>query len=125
MLGNRRRLRKLACLRSLYKSTTFFVSYILSKIGVYFITFCEIVFLTLVLIGFKTKLIAYARSILLLSFGIAVTIDLAIKAPLDYSVWTNLAAAFLLAAQSKYSYSIDEISKNHLDKLLGDFFLCY
>ncbi|SKC09213.1 DoxX protein [Soonwooa buanensis] len=95
------------------RTLTFFLPNILSKIGAYFATFCEVVFSILLLIGFKTKVIAYATSILLLSFGIAMTIALGVKAPLDYSVWTSVAAAFLLAAQNKFPFSIDNlINKN-------------
>lgn len=95
------------------KTLTYFLPNVLSKVAAYFATFCEILFSILLLIGFKTKITAYATGFLLLSFGIAMTISLGIKAPLDYSVWTSVAAAFLLAVQNKYSFSIDElINKN-------------
>ncbi|WP_300672289.1 DoxX family membrane protein [Soonwooa sp.] len=95
------------------RTLTFFLPSFLSKVGAYIATFCEIVFSILLLIGFKTKIIASATSLLLLSFGIAMTIALGVKAPLDYSVWTSTAAAFLLATQNKFSFSIDElINKN-------------
>lgn len=95
------------------RTLTFFLPNILSKIGAYFATFCEIVFSILLLIGFKTKLIAYATTLLLLSFGLAITIAVGVKAPLDYSVWTSATAAFLLAAQNNFPFSIDNlINKN-------------
>ena len=95
------------------KTLTYFLPNTFSKIAAYFATFCEILFSILLLIGFKTKITAYSTGFLLLSFGIAMTISLGIKAPLDYSVWTSVAAALLLAVQNKYSFSIDVlINKN-------------
>lgn len=95
------------------RTLAFFLPNILSKIGAYFATFCEIVFSILLLIGFKTKIIAYATTFLLLSFGLAMAIALGVKAPLDYSVWISTTAAFLLAAQNNFPFSIDNlINKN-------------
>lgn len=39
------------------------------------------------------------------------TVALGVKAPLDYSVWIGCAAAFLLASQEKYSFTIDHLTK--------------
>lgn len=50
------------------------------------------------LLPWWTAWTAAASGVLLLSFGLAMTFVLGPKAPLDYSVWTAAAGAFLLAA---------------------------
>lgn len=75
-------------------------------------TVLEIIFSVMLILGFKTKLAAYGTSILLLIFALSMTISLGAKAPLDYSVWVGCTAAFLLATQDKFSWSLDEFLKN-------------
>lgn len=48
------------------------------------------------LVGWRLHWWAFASAALLLSFALAMTAALGVKAPLDYSVWTAAAAAFLL-----------------------------
>lgn len=71
----------------------------------------EIVLPILLLIGYKTKTAAMASGVLLAGFGLAMTISFGIKAPLDYSVFTAAAAAFLLAAVGDYAFSLDRLLK--------------
>ena len=55
------------------------------------------------LLPWRTEWTAAASGALLLSFALAMTFVLGPKAPLDYSVWTAAAGAFLLAAtRGKY-----------------------
>lgn len=49
------------------------------------------------LVGWRLHWWAFAAAALLLSFALAMTGALGVKAPTDYSVWTAAAAAFLLA----------------------------
>lgn len=81
---------------------TFFLPALLSKMSAYTATFLEIILPVLLLLGFKLKWTAMATGVLLLLFALSMSIALGVKAPLDYSVWIGSAAAFLLAAQSKY-----------------------
>ena len=50
------------------------------------------------LVGWRLHWWAFAAAALLLSFALTMSCALGVKAPLDYSVWTATAAAFLLGA---------------------------
>jgi len=63
----------------------------------------------LLFIGFKTKYAAYAAALLTLFFALAMTYSFGIKEPLDYSVFTFSAGAFLLATMPHYNWSIDQL----------------
>ena len=90
---------------------TFFLPETLSNFSAYTATFLEILFPLMLILGFKTKMAAYGTGFLLLVFALSMTIALGIKAPLDYSVWIGSAAAFLLATQKEYYFSIDTLTK--------------
>ena len=94
------------------RQLTLFLPESLSKFSAYTATFLEILLPILLILGFKTKIAASATGILLLIFALSMCISLGIKAPLDYSVWVGSAAAFLLANQKNYEFSIDQIIKN-------------
>jgi len=95
------------------RQLTFFLPEILSTFSAYAATFLEIIFPLMLIFGFKTKIAAYGTGFLLLIFALSMTIALGLKAPLDYSVWVGSAAAFLLASQKEYFFSIDTLTKNH------------
>ncbi len=67
----------------------------------------EIIFSVLLLIGYKTRIVAISAGLLLLCFALAMTVSFGIKAPLDYSVWVDVTACFLLASIPSYAYSMD------------------
>lgn len=67
----------------------------------YVATASEIVLGILLLIPYKTKWIANLSGILLLSFALSMMISLGYKAPLDYSVFTAMSAAFALGFIAK------------------------
>lgn len=60
------------------------------------VTVLEIILGILLIIGIKVKEVAFISATLLFIFGFAMTIVMGIKAPLDYSVFTASASAFLL-----------------------------
>jgi uncharacterized membrane protein YphA (DoxX/SURF4 family) len=93
------------------RQLTFFLPEILSTFSAYAATFLEIIFPLMLIFGFKTKTAAYGTGFLLLIFALSMTIALGLKAPLDYSVWVGSAAAFLLASQKEYFFSIDTLTK--------------
>lgn len=93
------------------RQLTFFLPETLSNFSAYTATFLEILFPLMLILGFKTKMAAYGTGFLLLVFALSMTIALGIKAPLDYSVWIGSAAAFLLATQKEYYFSIDTLTK--------------
>ncbi|PIF34164.1 DoxX-like protein [Flavobacterium sp. 9] len=70
-------------------------------------TFFEILFGLFLIIGFKTRIVALGTSGLMLLFALSMAISVSIKAPFDYSVFTSSAAALLLSAIGKTSFSVD------------------
>lgn len=59
-------------------------------------TIAEVVLGVLLLIGFQMRIVALLSGILLLTFAFSMLFFLNVKAPLDYSVFTAAACAFLL-----------------------------
>jgi len=72
-------------------------------------TVLETGFALLLLFGYKTYYAALGAGVLLLLFGLAMTYSFGIKEPLDYSVFTASAGAFILASASPYKYSSDQL----------------
>ncbi|MBT2621152.1 DoxX family membrane protein [Chryseobacterium sp. ISL-6] len=93
------------------RKLTFFLPESLSQFSAYTATFFEIAIPLLLLVGYKTKIAAYGAGFLLLIFALSMSIALGVKAPLDYSVWVGSAAAFLLASQQEFSFSLDQLTK--------------
>lgn len=93
------------------RQLTFFLPETLSTFSAYTATFLEILFPLMLILGFKKKIAAYGTGVLLLVFALSMSIALGIKAPLDYSVWVGSAAAFLLATQKEFYFSIDTLTK--------------
>jgi len=72
-------------------------------------TGAEILLGLLLLIGWQTRITALLSGILLMSFGVAMTLALGIKAPLDFSVFSAAAGALLLAGWTRFPFSVDEL----------------
>lgn len=70
-------------------------------------TFFEILFGLFLIIGFKTRIVAFGTSGLMLLFALSMAISVSVKAPFDYSVFTSSAAALLLSAIGKTSFAFD------------------
>ncbi|MGV0922172.1 DoxX family membrane protein [Empedobacter tilapiae] len=94
------------------RTLTFFLPKYLSQLGAYGATFLEILFSILLLIGFKTRITALSTFLLLTIFALAMSIAFGVKVTFDYSVWISATAAFLLAVQSQYLFSIDQLMVN-------------
>ena len=62
-------------------------------------------------LGAFTRVAAFLSGWLLLLFALSMTSALGLKAPLNFSVFTGSAAAFLLATCTKYSWSLDSLWK--------------
>jgi uncharacterized membrane protein YphA (DoxX/SURF4 family) len=60
-------------------------------------TGAEILFGLLLLVGWHTRATALLSGLLLLSFGVAMTLALGVKAPLNFAVFTGVGGALLLA----------------------------
>lgn len=63
----------------------------------WFVTIAEVVLAVWLLTGVRSKEAALASGVLLVLFGIGMTIGSGIKAPLDYSVFAAAAGALVLA----------------------------
>ncbi|MCC9070434.1 DoxX family protein [Flavobacterium sp. F-65] len=72
-------------------------------------TVLETTFALLLLIGYKTRLMATGAAILTTLFALAMTYSFGIKDPLDYSVFAFATAAFLLSTMPQYRWSIDQL----------------
>lgn len=70
-------------------------------------TAAEIVLGLALLAGLFTRAAAFASGILLLLFALTMTFAIGVKAPLDYSVFSASAGAFLLAVYGSYPLSVD------------------
>lgn len=87
-------------------------SFVPSQLGeglALFATVLEVLLPLFLLFGYKIKIASFATGVLLLSFGLAMTLSFSVKAPLDYSVFTGAGAAFLLGTIGHYKYSIDHL----------------
>lgn len=74
-------------------------------------TVFEMILPAFLLAGYKTRMAALGSGLLLAGFGLAMATSSSIKSPLDYSVFTAAAAAFLLAGINRYAFSLDEMSR--------------
>ncbi len=63
----------------------------------------------LLIAGLKIRITSALSGVLLLSFAIAMATGLGIKKPLDYSVFSAAAAAFLLAFCEPDRYTLDKL----------------
>jgi uncharacterized membrane protein YphA (DoxX/SURF4 family) len=71
-------------------------------------TGAEIIIAGGLLIGRRLRWWAFAAAALLLSFALAMTGALGVKAPTDYSVWTAAAAAFLLGLVALQEHGLED-----------------
>jgi putative oxidoreductase len=70
-------------------------------------TVLEIALSVLLVIGFKIRYTAIASGILTCAFALAMTLSFGVKEPLDYGVFVNFMAAFLLATLPNHKWSLD------------------
>ena len=72
-------------------------------------TCTEITLGAALILGIFTRIAAVVSGLLLLMFALAMTAALGLKSPLDASVFSGSAAAFLLASADRYPISADSI----------------
>jgi uncharacterized membrane protein YphA (DoxX/SURF4 family) len=68
------------------------------------------------IVGFQTRKVAVGSGLMLLAFALGMTIGLGVKAPLNYSVFSAAAGAFLLATSIHDPLSIDMLRDWHTRK---------
>jgi hypothetical protein len=78
-------------------------------------TAAEVVVAGGLLVGWRLHWWAFAAAALLLSITLAMTGALGVKTPIDYSVWTAAAAAFLLGVVALREHGGDGIRKFDAD----------
>ncbi|MDT7829471.1 DoxX family protein [Pricia sp. S334] len=72
-------------------------------------TVAEVIFATLLLVGFKTELIAKLSGFLLLIFALSMTFSTGAKSAFDYSVFSASAAAFALSLMKEKYMEVDSL----------------
>jgi uncharacterized membrane protein YphA (DoxX/SURF4 family) len=72
-------------------------------------TGAEILCGLLLIIGWHTRAAARLSGLLLLSFGVAMTLALGVKAPLNFAVFSGVGGALLLATCERFPLSVDEL----------------
>jgi uncharacterized membrane protein YphA (DoxX/SURF4 family) len=83
-------------------------------------TGAEILFGLLLLAGWQTRIIALCSGILLMTFGLAMTLALGIKAPLNFSVFSAAGGSLLLATCPVFPFSVDELRRrDHAERRSG------
>lgn len=70
-------------------------------------TIAEILIGTCLIIGFKTRVAAYGGFLLTLIFALCMAVFTGIKAPFNYSVFSDSAGSLLLAFVPVYYWSLD------------------
>jgi uncharacterized membrane protein YphA (DoxX/SURF4 family) len=72
-------------------------------------TGAEILLGLLLLVGWHIRAAALLSALLLLTFGVAMTLALGVKAPLNFAVLTGIGGAMLLASCESFPFSVDEL----------------
>ncbi len=78
-------------------------------------TGAEIVCGLLLVVGWHTRAAALLSGLLLLSFGVAMTLALGVKAPLNFAVFSGVGGALLLANCGTFPFSLDELLARRTD----------
>lgn len=71
-------------------------------------TGAEILFGLLLIVGWRTRAAALLSGLLLLAFGVAMTLALGVKAPLNFAVLTGIGGSLLLANCESFPFSVDD-----------------
>jgi uncharacterized membrane protein YphA (DoxX/SURF4 family) len=74
-------------------------------------TWAEILFGLLLLAGWQTRITALCSGMLLMTFGLAMTLALGMKAPLTLSVFSAAGGGLLLATYPAFSLNVDELRR--------------
>src|SRR5689334_7949513 len=72
-------------------------------------TGAEILYGLLLVIGWHTRTTALLSGILLMAFGVAMTLALGVEAPLNASVFSAAAGALLLTNCPRFPFSVDQL----------------
>ncbi|GAA4173821.1 hypothetical protein [Sphingobacterium ginsenosidimutans] len=70
-------------------------------------TILEVILALLLLIGYRTRLVALLSGSLLTIFALMMTLSFGIKVTFNYSVWVGASACFLLGSFRTFPISVD------------------
>jgi uncharacterized membrane protein YphA (DoxX/SURF4 family) len=76
-------------------------------------TAAETLFGLLLVLGWKTRITALLSGVLLITFALAMTMALGVKAPLNLSVFSASGGALLLATCTDFPFSLDELLRRN------------
>jgi len=76
-------------------------------------TAAETLFDLPLVLGWRTRLVALLSGALLSIFGLAMTVALGVKAPLNLSVFSAAGGALLLAEHADVPFSVDELLRRN------------
>lgn len=85
-----------------------FLSHQMANVMALFATIFEILIGTCLIVGFKTRIVAYSSALLTLIFMLCVLVLKGAKAPFNYAVFLRWAAGLLLAFAPVYYWSFDD-----------------
>ena len=88
-----------------------FLPYAMIPVLAVLATCAEILFGLLLLAGWHTRITAACSGILLMIFGLAMTLALGMKAPLDFSVFSAAGGSLLLATCPAFPWSVDALRR--------------
>lgn len=72
-------------------------------------TGAEFLFGLLLLVGWHTRVTALLSGLLLMLFGLAMTLVLGVEAPLNFSVFPAAGGALFLAHSERFPFSVDDL----------------
>ena len=76
-------------------------------------TAAETLFGLLLVLGWKTRILALLSGVLLTSFALTMTMTLGVKAPLNFSVFSAAGGALLLGVSATFPFSLDEFLRRN------------
>lgn len=79
-------------------------------------TVLEVVLGMLLLIGYRTRLVALLSGVLLTIFALTMMLSFGIKVTFNYSVWVGASACFLLGTNRIFLFSLDHYLERHRRK---------
>ncbi|MNW47643.1 TQO small subunit DoxD [compost metagenome] len=86
-----------------------FIPDLLVPIAGWIATILEIALGILLIIGFKTRTVAFISGSMLILFALGMILGVGFKAPFDYSVFSASAGAFLLVFFKNIPFSLDSL----------------
>jgi len=85
-----------------------YLNFKMASYAAFIATVLEVVFGILLIIGYKTRLVAYGSCMLTLIFALSMMFFLHFRAPFNSAVFVVSFASLLLASSTTFSWSVDD-----------------